>query len=54
VRGGDFIGPTGRFGVRGDPGHVSSGDRSHDQELARRLWQVSEQMTGVRYTLPAG
>jgi NAD(P)-dependent dehydrogenase (short-subunit alcohol dehydrogenase family) len=49
VRGADFIGPAGRFGVRGDPGPVRSGDRTRDEGLARRLWQVSEQMTGVRY-----
>jgi NAD(P)-dependent dehydrogenase (short-subunit alcohol dehydrogenase family) len=55
VRGGDFIGPAGRFGVRGgDPGPVRSGDRTRDQDLAGRLWQVSEQMTGVRYTFRDG
>jgi NAD(P)-dependent dehydrogenase (short-subunit alcohol dehydrogenase family) len=54
VRGGDFIGPGGRFGVWGAPERVRPGDRARDQDLARRLWQVSEQMTGVRYTLPLG
>jgi hypothetical protein len=33
---------------------VRSSDRSHDPERARRLWQVSEEMTGVRFDLPAG
>jgi NAD(P)-dependent dehydrogenase (short-subunit alcohol dehydrogenase family) len=46
VRGGDFIGPGGRLGV-------PSSDGSHDENLARHLWQVSEHMTGVRYHLPA-
>jgi NAD(P)-dependent dehydrogenase (short-subunit alcohol dehydrogenase family) len=53
VRGGDFIGPSGRFGVGGSPARVQSGGRSHDRDLARDLWQVSESMTGVHYALGA-
>ena len=48
VRGGDYIGPTG-FGSRGWPGLVHSSARSHDPALAQRLWQVSQELTGVRY-----
>jgi NAD(P)-dependent dehydrogenase (short-subunit alcohol dehydrogenase family) len=51
VLGGDFVGPGGRFGVWGDPERVRSGDRARDEDVARRLWEVSEQMTGVRYPL---
>jgi hypothetical protein len=54
VHGGDYIGPAGRSGLGGPPARVRSSDRSHDPELARRLWQVSEEMTGVRFNLPAG
>jgi NAD(P)-dependent dehydrogenase (short-subunit alcohol dehydrogenase family) len=50
VRGGDYIGPAGPFGGWGSPGPVRSCDSSHDEELARHLWQVSEAMTGVRCT----
>jgi NAD(P)-dependent dehydrogenase (short-subunit alcohol dehydrogenase family) len=49
VRGGDYVGPSGLFGVWGRPGPVRSSALSHDQDLARRLWQVSERLTGVRY-----
>jgi hypothetical protein len=49
VRGGDFIGRGGLFGVWGDPARVTSSALSYDEELARRLWQVSQSMTGVRY-----
>jgi hypothetical protein len=35
--------------MRGYPGKVRSSPRSHDAALARRLWQVSEDLTGVRY-----
>jgi NAD(P)-dependent dehydrogenase (short-subunit alcohol dehydrogenase family) len=54
VRGGDFIGPSGRFGVGGDPARIRSSDRSYDEDLARGLWEVSERMTGVRYTFAGG
>jgi NAD(P)-dependent dehydrogenase (short-subunit alcohol dehydrogenase family) len=53
VRGGDYIGPGGRSGVCGPPARVRSSKGSHDPELARRLWQVSEEMTGVRFSFPA-
>lgn len=53
VRGGDYIGPGGRSGMRGPPARVRSSDRGHDPELARRLWQVSEEMTGLRFSFPA-
>jgi len=53
VRGGDYIGPGGRSGLRGPPARVRSSDRSHDLELARRLWQVSEEITGVHFSFPA-
>jgi len=51
VRGGDYIGP--RSGLRGPPAPVRSSDRSHDPDLARHLWQVSEEMTGVHFSFPA-
>jgi hypothetical protein len=53
VRGGDFIGP-GCGSACGDPGCVRPIDRARDEDLARRLWQVSEHMTGVRYTALGG
>lgn len=49
VRGGDFIGPDGRFAVWGSPARVRSSERTYDQDLARHVWQVSETMTGVHY-----
>lgn len=53
VRGGDYIGPGGRSGLRGSPARARSSDQGHDPELARRLWQVSEEMTGVRFSFLA-
>src|SRR5262249_4887520 len=53
IRGGAYICPLGLLGIRGGPGKVQSSARSHDRAVAARLWQVSEELTGVRYDLPA-
>lgn len=47
--GGEYIGPTGLGGMRGYPGSSESTARSKDMELAKRLWDVSETLTGVHY-----
>ncbi|HEU5100320.1 MAG TPA: oxidoreductase [Roseiflexaceae bacterium] len=49
VNGCDYIGPLGLFGLRGTPGKARSSARSYDPALAARLWQVSEDLTDVRY-----
>jgi NAD(P)-dependent dehydrogenase (short-subunit alcohol dehydrogenase family) len=49
VVGGDYYGPGGLFQARGYPKLVRSNGRSHDREVAIRLWEVSEQLTGVRF-----
>jgi NAD(P)-dependent dehydrogenase (short-subunit alcohol dehydrogenase family) len=49
VLGGQYFGP-GRFAqMRGHPTVVASSDKSHDVDLQRRLWEVSEELTGVVY-----
>ena len=52
VEGGQFYGPQGFQEFRGDPGLVKAVPAAHDPETARRLWTVSEELTGVRYPLP--
>ena len=47
--GGAYVGPGGPGEMRGHPKIVSSSDRSHDEETARRLWEVSEGLSGVSY-----
>jgi NAD(P)-dependent dehydrogenase (short-subunit alcohol dehydrogenase family) len=47
VNGCDYIGPSG--GMRGYPAKVMSNNKSYDEALAKRLWQVSEELTGVVY-----
>ncbi|MDG5775760.1 oxidoreductase [Haloarculaceae archaeon H-GB2-1] len=50
--GGEYVGPGGLFGMRGLPEVGESSSRSRDRDLARRLWTVSEDLTGVEYDLP--
>lgn len=51
ARGGEYYGPSGFLEFIGDPVRVRSNRRSHDEAVQRRLWQVSEQLTGVVYDL---
>jgi len=49
VRGGEYYGPRGLGEQRGYPKVVQSSAMSHDEQLQRRLWDVSEELTGVTY-----
>ena len=49
VRGGQYFGPDRLFGMRGHPKPVSFVRAARDTETARRLWEVSEELTGVRF-----
>jgi NAD(P)-dependent dehydrogenase (short-subunit alcohol dehydrogenase family) len=53
VPGGTFVGPDGFAEQRGHPKAVSPSKAARDEATARRLWEVSEELTGVRYDLPA-
>jgi len=47
MTGGDYFGPTRRGETVGTAHKVSSNPMSRDPELARRLWQLSIEMTGA-------
>ena len=52
VKGGDYFGPSGLmagFIGRRRTVKVQSSERSHDKTVARKLWEVSEELTGVTY-----
>ncbi len=49
IEGGDYIGPGGFRNMRGAPEKQRSSERSYDRERAARLWEVSEELTGVTY-----
>ncbi len=50
---GTFVGPDGIGESRGDPHVVSGAGKAYDESTAARLWDVSEQLTGVRYVFGA-
>ena len=49
VLGGQYYGPGGLFGARGYPKLAKSSGQSHDTAIQRRLWAVSEELTGVTF-----
>jgi hypothetical protein len=49
VKGGEFYGPNGFMELKGYPVKVQSNSRSHNTEDARKLWEVSERLTGVKF-----
>jgi NAD(P)-dependent dehydrogenase (short-subunit alcohol dehydrogenase family) len=49
VQGAEYIGPDGFLGQRGFPKTSRSSKASHDKDTAAKLWQVSEELTGVKY-----
>jgi NAD(P)-dependent dehydrogenase (short-subunit alcohol dehydrogenase family) len=49
VLGGQHYGPGGFFGARGYPKLAESSRQSHDTAIQRRLWTVSEELTGVTF-----
>lgn len=52
VDGGEYVGPGGLMNMRGAPEIQRSSDRSDDEGLARELWDVSVDLTGISYDLP--
>ena len=53
VQGGQFFGPDGFREARGAPIEVRPVSRARDEETGRRLWDVSEELTGVSYLDPS-
>lgn len=51
VEGGDYFGPRGLMEMRGYPKKVKSSDDSHDDDLAKKLWEASEELTGVLFDI---
>jgi len=52
--GGQYYGPDGLGQQKGHPKLVTSNERSYDIELQRRLWTVSEELTGVTFPVLQG
>ncbi|MDP9102013.1 MAG: oxidoreductase [Actinomycetota bacterium] len=50
---GGYYGPGALGGLRGHPTLTRSTRRAQDDAVARRLWEVSGELTGVRYDFPS-
>jgi NAD(P)-dependent dehydrogenase (short-subunit alcohol dehydrogenase family) len=53
IPGDSFAGPGGFMEQRGAPKLVGRSGAAKDPDVARRLWDVSEELTGVRFPLSA-
>ncbi|QEU93726.1 SDR family NAD(P)-dependent oxidoreductase [Streptomyces kanamyceticus] len=53
AEGGHLIGPDGKGELRGSPTRVELGAPAKDPATARRLWEVSERATDVRFAFEA-
>jgi NAD(P)-dependent dehydrogenase (short-subunit alcohol dehydrogenase family) len=54
VPGDSYAGPDGLLEMRGKPKLVRRSGAARDPDTARRLWDISEELTNVRFPLGAG
>ena len=46
---GGYIAPNRMFGLKGDPVRVPLPKPARNEEAAQRLWEISEELTGVQW-----
>ncbi|RSD29088.1 oxidoreductase [Mesobacillus subterraneus] len=49
LKGGEYIGPDGRGNRKGKPAIETPAQGVYNEETMKKLWSVSEQLTGVKY-----
>lgn len=49
IGGGDYYGPTGLFEIKGKTGKARLNPLAKNIDFGRRLWAISESLTGARY-----
>lgn len=49
VRGGDYYGPDSKSEWKGYPGLAYATETARDAEAARKLWEISGELTGIEY-----
>ena len=49
AKSGDFFGPSGWMETKGSPVVVESNELSYNESKAKQLWDISEELTGVKY-----
>jgi NAD(P)-dependent dehydrogenase (short-subunit alcohol dehydrogenase family) len=52
AEGGQFIGPDGRGESKGYPTIVQAVESAKDPDIGKRLWRISEELTGVQFDVP--
>jgi NAD(P)-dependent dehydrogenase (short-subunit alcohol dehydrogenase family) len=52
VPGGGYVGPDGPQEARGHPTLVGRSGAAADEDTARKLWELSERLTGVTFAVP--
>lgn len=51
AKSGDYFGPSGMAEWKGYPKQVISNKLSHDEDIAQKLWTVSEELTGIKFSI---
>ena len=51
VTGGDYYGPQNMFEMTGPPGKAYMSKHARNDDTAQKLWELSEQLTGVTYVI---
>lgn len=49
TKGGEYFGPTGFMEMKGKPGRAKSTSLANNEEIAAKLWSLSEELTGIQY-----
>ena len=49
AEGGEYFGPTGFMEMKGKAGKATSSNSAHNETLAKRLWEVSEELVQFKY-----
>ncbi|MFC2086245.1 oxidoreductase [Bacteroidota bacterium] len=51
TKGADYFGPRGFMEMKGHPKKVESNAKSHDKDVAAKLWKLSEELTGIKFEI---
>lgn len=49
VQGGEYFGPQGVLEMKGQPGRASQSAEAQDEAAAKKLWELSEKLTGCEF-----
>ena len=49
AKAGDYFGPSGWMEFKGNPKKVESNKLSHNRDVGRKVWEISEELTGIKF-----